>query len=572
MQDKMKEKNIFGEKINEFLKKRSLQNFPVTPTPSINSGQAEVEGFHRQKYPDSVRCNRTGFRNFFYCILLLCALAACNHPEKREPAILKAGDFEHYATYFNRMEDENIKQAIPNDSAWTWMKANIPLFECPQDNFEELYYYRWWSVRKHIKNTPQGYAVTEFLVERSYADKYNLISCALGHHIHELRWLHNPEYLDQNVHLWYRGKDGGRMNKLRSFSSWTASSLYDRYLVDGDKEFLLDMFPDLVDEYKAWEGDRRRPDGLFWQYDVKDGMEESLSGSRHEKNARPTINSYMFGNARAIAKMAEMKGETELVGLYEAKADTLRRLVQQKLWNPADRFFETNKEADSSANVREAIGFIPWYFNLPEQGKGYETAWQQVKDEEGFLAPFGLTTAERRSPRFRTHGTGTCEWDGAVWPFATSQTMTAMANVLNHYRQEYVDQEDYFTLMNLYVESQYYRGRPYIGEYLDETTGYWLMGDRERSRYYNHSTFNDLIITGLVGLRPRADEKIEINPLIPEEKWDWFCLDNVLYHGYYLTILWDRTGEKYGKGKGLRIFRNGKEIAASEKLERIVTE
>lgn len=46
---------------------------------------------------------------------------------------------------------------------------------------------------------------------------------------------------------------------------------------------------------------------------------------------------------------------------------------------------------------------------------------------------------------------------------------------------------------------QHHRGRPYIGEYLDEVTGYWLKGDQERSRYYNHSTFNDLMITGLIG-------------------------------------------------------------------------
>ena len=36
-----------------------------------------------------------------------------------------------------------------------------------------------------------------------------------------------------------------------------------------------------------------------------------------------------------------------------------------------------------------------------------------------------------------------------------------------------------------------------IDRYLDEVTGYWLKGDQERSRYYNHSTFNDLMITGL---------------------------------------------------------------------------
>ena len=90
-----------------------------------------------------------------------------------------------------------------------------------------------------------------------------------------------------------------------------------------------------------------------------------------------------------------------------------------------------------------------------------------------------------------------------------------MANLLNNYKQNYVADQQLFCLLNTYVESQYYRGRPYIGEYLDEKTGYWLKGDEERSRYYNHSTFNDLIITGLVGLRPRADDMIEVNPLLP---------------------------------------------------------
>ncbi|WNH11474.1 MGH1-like glycoside hydrolase domain-containing protein [Thalassobellus suaedae] len=492
--------------------------------------------------------------------------------EAHTAQILKVEDYKHYADYFNTMEDENIAKAVPNDSAWSWMKTNIPLFECPQQNFEEMYYFRWWSLRKHITNTPQGYAITEFLVDRSYADKYNLIACALGHHIYEFRWVHNPKYIEQNVNIWYRGNEGKPMKKLHKFSSWTADALYSRYLVNKDETYLLDMYPDMVNDYTAWEEERQRPDGLFWQNDVKDGMEESLSGGRHVRNARPTINSYMFANAEALAEMSKMKGDAEKEKYFEAKADTIQKLVESKLWNAEAEFFETLTEKDTSSQVREAIGFIPWYFNLPTKNKGFEKAWEQVKDEAGFAAPFGLTTAERRSPRFRSHGTGTCEWDGAVWPFATSQTLTAMANVLNNYNQDVINEDDYFNQMNLYVESQYYRGRPYIGEYLDETTGYWLMGDRERSRYYNHSTFNDLMITGLVGLRPRADDKIEVSPLIPEDKWDWFCLDNVLYHGDIVTILWDKTGKKYNKGKGFKVFRNGQEIAASEKLERLISE
>jgi hypothetical protein len=138
--------------------------------------------------------------------------------------------------------------------------------------------------------------------------------------------------------------------------------------------------------------------------------------------------------------------------------------------------------------------------------------------------------------------------------------MTAMANLMNNYQQSVVNDSVYFRLMELYVESQYYRGRPYVGEYLDEKTGYWLKGDQERSRYYNHSTYNDLIITGLVGLRPRADNTIEVNPLVPE---------NVSYHGKLVTIVWDKDGTKYKKGKGLSVWVNGKKVAAAETLQRV---
>lgn len=483
-------------------------------------------------------------------------------------AFLKYATFSHYADYFNNMEDENIAQAIPNSEASAWMEQNIPLFECPQKNFEEMYYYRWWSLRKHIKNTPAGYGMTEFLVNRSYADKYNLIACAIGHHIYESRWLRDPKYLDQIIHTWYRGNEGGPMKKMNKFSSWNADAIYNRFLVDGDKDFLLDMMTDLDTEYKRWESTNRLKNGLYWQGDVQDGMEESISGGRRKQYARPTINSYMYGNAKALSNMGLLAGNEGIAMKYALKADTLKQLVEGKLWNERHQFFETMR-TDSSANVREAIGYIPWYFNLPDARK-HDVAWKEVMDEKGFLAPYGMTTAERRHPEFRTRGVGKCEWDGAIWPFASAQTLTAMANFMNNYPQTVLTDSVYFRQMELYVESQYHRGRPYIGEYLDEVTGYWLKGDQERSRYYNHSTFNDLVITGLVGLRPRTDNTVEVNPLIPEDKWNWFCLDNVLYHGHNISIVWDKDGSRYHAGKGLRVYVNGKLVGQSDRLQRLV--
>lgn len=275
----------------------------------------------------------------------------------------------------------------------------------------------------------------------------------------------------------------------------------------------------------------------------------------------------MFGNAKALAKMNALVGDNEKKNMYDKEAKEQKSKVENRLWNESHQFFETLR-GDSSANVREAIGYIPWYFNLPKAGK-YDAAWQQITDEKGFSAPFGLTTAERRHPGFRTHGIRTCEWDGAIWPFATSQTLTALANYINNYPSPIITDSTYFHQLELYVESQYKRGRPYVGEYLDEVTGAWIMGDRERSTYYNHSTFADLIITGLVGLRPQSDNSVVINPLVPKDKWDYFCLDAVKYKGHLLTIVYDKDGQHYHHGKGLMLFVDGHIVAQRDDIGRL---
>ncbi|ULT41376.1 hypothetical protein KRR40_43070 [Niabella defluvii] len=177
-----------------------------------------------------------------------------------QPAVLKFESFKHYADRFNTMEDEPIVQAIPNSESWQWMQKNIPLLETPDKNFEEIFYFRWWTLRKHIRKTEQGFALTEFLVQRSYADKYNLISSGLGHHIYESRWLHDQQYLDDNLRIWYRGNDGKPFKKLRAYSSWNMDAIYNRYLVNGNAQFVKDYYPDLTADYAGWESENVIPE------------------------------------------------------------------------------------------------------------------------------------------------------------------------------------------------------------------------------------------------------------------------------------------------------------------------
>ena len=56
-----------------------------------------------------------------------------------------------------------------------------------------------------------------------------------------------------------------------------------------------------------------------------------------------------------------------------------------------------------------------------------------------------------------------------------------------------------------------------------------MLGAWLRRKDYNHSTFCDLIIAGLVGLRAAFGSLLTISPLA-DSTIGWFALDNVAYH------------------------------------------
>jgi hypothetical protein len=500
------------------------------------------------------------------------------------PRILDPEPFRHHVEFFNSMAPEEVVNAISNAQSWEWIERNAPIFTCPDRDVEQIYFFRWWTYRKHIKQTPEGFIVTEFLKPVNHAGDYNSLSCALGHHIAEGRWLHDQTFLDQDIHFWLRtGEDGGLRKNLHQFSGWTAAALYDRYLADGNRDFVVSYLDPLLLDYAAWVSKRMTDTGLFWQRDVSDGMEESISGGRKVKNIRPSINSYMYGNAKAIAAIAKLAGKEPLAREYSDKAARLRDLTLERHWNKDAAFFETLLESGGSANVREAIGYSPWYFGLPPDRSGYEAAWKQLMDPSGFSAPYGPTTAERRSPKFEIAYTGDdCKWNGPNWPFATTVTLRGLANTLNDYHQSAITRDDYFQSFLGYVKTHRIAqedGRviPWIDENQNPLTGEWLARAMKiakktfygRGDWYNHSGFADLAITGLAGLRPRPDGVVEVNPLVPTAKWDWFCMDRIPYHGRTVAIVWDKTGTKFGKGKGLRVFADGNQIAHAPELTRV---
>ncbi|MDR2042632.1 MAG: hypothetical protein LBP98_10015 [Tannerella sp.] len=525
---------------------------------------------------------RTGF--LLTCLLGALAGTLCGQNPHGAAAreIVPASLVRDYVARFNAADEELVAQAIPNSLAADFMTAHIPRFEYPDRQIEEIYYFRWWTYRKHLKQTPDGYIVTEFLPPVPWAGKYNGISCPALHHYNEGRWLRNRAFLDDYARYWLRG--GG---SLRTYTFPVARALYNCYLVTGDDSLLRACLPDLKANFEAWEKERfDAAKGLFWQNDGADGMEVSICGAENADGYRATINSAMIAEAQTIAAMAERFGDPSGEA-FAKKADALLANMLQTLWDAEARFFKVlpRTEGAGLCSARELHGYTPWYYSLA--GAEYAEAWRFLMDPAHFYAPYGPTTAEQLHPGFAVSYEGhECQWNGPSWPFATSVTLAALANLLNEQRQRFVSPKDYAALLKIYAGSHCLKNDkgvavPWIDENLNPFTGDWIArtrlktwengswsaakGGAERGKDYNHSTFCDLVITGLAGMRPAEGDTFTVFPLAPPDL-PYFCLDGLSYHGHDIAILWDKDGKRYRRGKGFRVLIDGREAFSSATL------
>jgi hypothetical protein len=259
------------------------------------------------------------------------------------------------------------------------------------------------------------------------------------------------------------------------------------------------------------------------------------------------------------------------------------------MWNSSfEHFIDKHYESTECAQYwdfirgRELAGYVPWLHDLPDDSAVYAQSWKHILDSDKLAGPFGLRTVEptyeyyMKQYRYDAEtGKRECQWNGPVWPYQTSQILAALANVLDHYpkttAEGIVSANDFVDLLSQYTNLHYNKNR---GGYLnleedyDPATGQPIVG-LDRSSHYFHSSFIDLVISGLVGIRPSADDVLEINPLATKEQIDYFRLEGVIYHGNEVSVQWDVDGTRYGGDSGLSIEVNGEVVARSDNLQRL---
>jgi len=490
-----------------------------------------------------------------------------------------------YVEKFNRDDNEIYPTYIPNSGAYEWMVSHVPLVSIPDKELEEVYYFRWWTFRKHIKKTETGFVITEFLPPVDWAGKYNTISCACAHHLKEGRWLRNEPAIDAYIRYWYRESDN-----FNSYSHWFEYSLYELCLLRNDFSIALENLDGMITWYQRREQTNFSEDlGLFWGLCDRDGMEFSVSGD----GFRPTLNCYMCANAFAISEFAELSGRTADAELFLNKSRTIKKNIEKYLWSPEHRFYmsihcpEKNgvpdlDRKDLRFTARELWGYLPWYFNLKPGAElaadngiapdGREDVFNELHDTSGFFASRGLTSAEQRHPFFGCFYTGEelnrwlvsrgqkpvgpkgheCLWNGPVWPYAVSLALTALARI------EQPGDGLFYELLKMYAASHRLGhgtgSKRWIDEVMHPETGDWISRTRlkewsddktwdktkggvERGKDYNHSTFCDLVISGLFGVSVEGKE-LKARPLFPAN-WEYASLYHIPFNGHLFTVTYE---------------------------------
>jgi hypothetical protein len=272
----------------------------------------------------------------------------------------------------------------------------------------------------------------------------------------------------------------------------------------------------------------------------------------------------MVANAKAIADVAGFTNVTaNITSMFASTAKSLEEAIYKTLWDPAQKFFvdviKSNNPSLAPVKGREEVGLYPFRFGIGLDSK-YNTAAQSLFDPNGFLAPYGPTTLEIRNKFFDAKKASNycCFWNGQSWPFSTAHVLKSLTAIYRSGSSS-IDADQYVQYMRTYAATQQKNGKPYVAESHYPYENAWSADTFNHSEHYDHSTNNDDVITGLLGIIPRSDEVLEIAPIVPKS-WKYFAIESLPYHGHLITVLYDADRSRYKCGGSLCVYVDGVQV------------
>ncbi|NUM55025.1 MAG: hypothetical protein HUU46_15365 [Candidatus Hydrogenedentes bacterium] len=521
---------------------------------------------------------------------IMCMLAVDPQSKAAQTAL------DRIAALDNPLQDHEV-------SYNAWNLANVPAFSSPDEALSKQYWHRATSIlRKNLFKVGEGRLADWGVAEGRWTASWysNIISYGAGHQIRETRWLRDPQYVNGIISTWCaNAKENGvfpnyiRPNEIGDgqYTDWITSTVWDAYCVHPDAKRLklwADALKKNVDGWLAtydtdndglltvdshwWTGMEWQPSFFYFKDFDKDKQDQHLE--------RVDLTAYVHGNARNLARILDAVGDKEGAKKYEDIAAKIRGAVERVMWDGASSFFySVEPVTGEKAMVKEVIGVYPFYFSMfdADAGKPYLAAWNSILDPEEFWTAWPVASATKKcraysqDVNFNGKRVGGCMWNGPTWPHANSIVLSAMAAALREFPESPLSADRMYELFKSFTMAQFKdkdTNYPWTGEYYNGNTAEWRTDQRD----YNHSTYIDILIADIAGLRPRNDDVLEVHPLISAQMPP-FVIDGIRYRDHDISMLWlpNESGETQPDNlKGFRIYVDGKLVHHNlENAERI---
>lgn len=208
--------------------------------------------------------------------------------------------------------------------------------------------------------------------------------------------------------------------------AWTVLKLYE---TSGHQDFLEEVFEPLTRWHNWWFSENASVDapGLaVYRHPFSSGLDDSPLWDEGMPVTSPDLNTYLWLQARSLARIAESIGQPEMAREYWAKSEEIADAMLRYLWDEESGMFAALHNG-KKVNVSTPFALLPlWIDTLP-----YEVTARLIEhltNPEEFWTRYPLPTVAMNDPKFDPLRM----WRGPTWVNINFLFIEALMHIGQH--------------------------------------------------------------------------------------------------------------------------------------------
>jgi putative isomerase len=324
---------------------------------------------------------------------------------------------------FNRYIPDPAK--VINDATQRWHNwfASAPQVE---EQYRAQYYYAWWIMRAGLISTrfyTTREAMTPSMIHYVGVWQWDAYFHALAYRHVEKNLAHDQI----RIVLDHQREDGmipdaihdeGTVTRLDfpvvadvtkpPLLAWAAYKLYE---LDGDREFQDEIYEPIV-RWNNWWFEQNDLDGnglCEYQHPFSSGLDDSPLWDDGMPVESPDLNTYLYLQQEALAKIARAIGKDEDAEMWQRRADEMARRMIDLAWDSKSGFFWASRNG-SRVTVRTPFNLFPLITGqMPSEISDRLVA--HLTDERQFWSRYPVPTVAMDDPKYDPFKM----WRGPTW-------------------------------------------------------------------------------------------------------------------------------------------------------------